>query len=670
MEEQLSKVTGQSEGRPRTRFLKREDIKLFINLLICITVPFFIFWGIEILTRGMEGSITYMKTYPKTALLNYMVLLITTSPALLFKRTHMVALVLNIPWVVASCASYILVKVRSVPFIWADLYCFGDGMSIADQYITKRMVIKLVILLVVGLIVLFTCYKVSFKKYPITRMKRILAMVLVLGIGLLGRGVLMKSGGMERNPWDTMEAYKRNGFVWSFSDSFLATFRKKPEGYSQKAMNEIKKNLEELPKAEDKRMPNMIFVQIEGVIDPLTIPNVKFSGDPIPNIRKYLTENYSGKLQVPTIGGGTARTEFEVLSGVNMNYLAPGEIPYTSGLTSLGPVETIAYVLKEKGYATTGIHNYAGNFYSRDTVYKNLGFDRYITMETMYPIERQNGWPKDEVLVEYIKRTLEKTEEKDFIFAITASTHGAHQYNYDPEKNDTVIKVTGDYSEEALNQLQIYVDRVHRADEVFAQLVEYVNSLEEDTIVVMYPDHYPTLDVLKTIPAEERYQTFYYIIDNQNKIEPSQNNDIEAYELYTHVFNLVGMQGGIMSDFQSYYSKREDYQEKLQKVQYDMLFGKKYITDKEAILTPTIIQIGLEQVQIDNVQYEGTDAIITGKNFTTSSRIFMNGRKVETEFVSDTKLIAHYVKEPPEEVVVKQVARYDKAIATSEVYKK
>ena len=670
MEKQL--VGGQVRELPSSKktFLKEDDKKLFVNIGICILIPFFIFFGIEILSRGVQGSITYIKTYPKTAVLNYMVLLITISPALFFKRTAMAALILNIPWVAASCASYILVKVRSVPFIWADLYCFGDGMSIADQYITKKMIIKLIILLIAGLIVLGICYKVHFKEYKVSWMRRGLAVVFVLIIGLTGRGLLMKNGGMERNPWDTMEAYKRNGFAWSFSDSFLATFRKKPEGYSQKAMHAIQDTLQAIPKKEDERTPNIVFVQIEAVIDPLTIPKVELSGDPIPNIRKYMTENYSGKLQVPTIGGGTARTEFEVLSGINMNYLAPGEIPYTSGLTSLGPVETIAYVLKEKGYSTTGIHNYAGNFYSRDTVYKNLGFDRYITMETMYPIERQNGWPKDDILIDYIDKTLKKTAEKDFIFTITASTHGAHQYNYDPEKNDTVIKVSGDYEQKALDQLQIYVDRIHRADEVFAKLVDYVNSLEEDTILVMYPDHYPTLDVLKTIPAEERYQTFYYIIDNQNKIEATQNNDLEAYELYTRVLNLLGMRGGIMSDFHNSYIREEDYQTKLKMLQYDMLFGKKYIVNKEVALSPTIIQIGLEPVEIHEVHYQGTDAIIMGKNFTASSHVFINNKRVETEFVDDTKLIAHNVKESTEEVIVKQVARYDKAIAASEPYKK
>ena len=50
--------------------------------------------------------------------------------------------------------------------------------------------------------------------------------------------------------------------------------------------------------------------------------------NPIPTFHN-LEKNYtSGYLTVPVVGAGTANTEFEVLSGMSMQYFGTGEYPY------------------------------------------------------------------------------------------------------------------------------------------------------------------------------------------------------------------------------------------------------------------------------------------------------------------------------------------------------
>ena len=44
------------------------------------------------------------------------------------------------------------------------------------------------------------------------------------------------------------------------------------------------------------------------------------------------SEYSSGYCQVPSIGAGTANTEFEMLTGMSMRYFGPGEYPYKSYL--------------------------------------------------------------------------------------------------------------------------------------------------------------------------------------------------------------------------------------------------------------------------------------------------------------------------------------------------
>ena len=91
-----------------------------------------------------------------------------------------------------------------------------------------------------------------------------------------------------------------------------------------------------------------------------------------------MKENTSGYMNVPTTGGGTARTEFEMLTGSNFDYLLEGEIPYTS-IVKEKPSNSLATTLKKQGFGVQAIHNFKGNFYNRDKGYKNLGFDTYTS---------------------------------------------------------------------------------------------------------------------------------------------------------------------------------------------------------------------------------------------------------------------------------------------------
>ena len=85
-----------------------------------------------------------------------------------------------------------------------------------------------------------------------------------------------------------------------------------------------------------------------------------------------LKEAYSsGYLTVPVVGAGTANTEFEVLTGMSSRFFGPGEYPFQTCLKDQ-TVESVAYDLKENGYATHAIHNHRAAFYSRNEVYPNL----------------------------------------------------------------------------------------------------------------------------------------------------------------------------------------------------------------------------------------------------------------------------------------------------------
>ena len=145
----------------------------------------------------------------------------------------------------------------------------------------------------------------------------------------------------------------------------------KPYGYGEKSIEELTGWEKEVP----EKLPNIIFVQLESFFDVKTVEYLRCSEDPIPYFRS-LMENYSsGAFKVPSVGAGTANTEFETISGMNMRYFGPGEYPHKTILKKT-TCDSVPYALKEIGYNTHAIHNNKATFYSRvgfkSQIWKNV----------------------------------------------------------------------------------------------------------------------------------------------------------------------------------------------------------------------------------------------------------------------------------------------------------
>ena len=66
---------------------------------------------------------------------------------------------------------------------------------------------------------------------------------------------------------------------------------------------------------------------MESLFDIGELNDVEFSDDVLPNINA-LQEKGGGLFEVPVIGAGTVNTEFEVLTGMNMDDFGAGEYPF------------------------------------------------------------------------------------------------------------------------------------------------------------------------------------------------------------------------------------------------------------------------------------------------------------------------------------------------------
>lgn len=622
---------------------------------------------IELLQRAsIIKTITFIFGSFSLFLLNYFIFLSATSIAFLFKKTKSVYAIIAGIIMIFSIGGAVIMKFRGSPLTAADLYSIKDGLSIAQEYLNVFQMILIGIVLIALIVLIVFCFKRE-KKSEYFSYKRNIALIIIptilLTFGIYKYNDIQKKIKIYR--WDLTSTYSNNGFLFSFINSSFELIPQKPESYNETRMTEIKDKLDSATAtvSNTKVKPNIIVVQLESFVDPYRLKGVKFEEDPIPNIRKLSQQGPNGLITVPSFGGGTVRTEFEVLTGYSANNLGPGEIPNNTVLKKQS-VESLAYILKKQGYQTTAIHDYLGNFYNRDTVYSNFGFDNLVTMEYMDDLKYTYNYPSDMNNLASIEQVLSR-KEPQFIFNVAVESHGPYDKSYNAKK----YTVSGNISNEDRNQIQEYVDKAHEVDNYVKALIDYVEKSGEPTIIAMYGDHLPALSAINNkdiFPQDEKYKPEYFIWSNIG-VKPKKQ-DISAYQLSTYILNLAGIDGSIMPTFHKMYSQDANYMDYLKDVQYDQLYGKDYLEGTD-LYKKSDLQLGLNPITITKAYIQGKQLVVEGDNLTKASKVIVDGKQLQTTYESKNKIVATGFKDNVKEVKVGQVGMYDKVLSETEKIK-
>lgn len=606
-------------------------------------------------------------------ILNYLIFLSLTSIALLFKKPKTLYFLISGIILCLAIASAVVMKFRGTPLTAGDMYSIKDGISIAKNYLGDNFIIIIGAIIIIAIIVLVISFlkEKSLKEFSFKRSLFIIVIptiVITAGVYKLDNSI----GLIKNYNWDLAQTYKSNGFLVSYYKSIRELKPEKPENYTKENIDRIKDNLTNKAinvSNNSEENPNIIVVQLESFLDPYRLKGIKLSKDPIPNIRKLEAEGPHGLMGVPTYGGGTVRTEFEVLTGYSAANLGAGEIPNNTILKKQA-VESLANILKEDGYDVTAIHNYEGNFYDRDTVYSNFGFDKFVSMEYIKDLKYNdyNGkseYPADISNIEPIKEILSNEKQPQFIFNVAVETHGPYSEKYIPV--DGKYTVEGNITEEERNQLQEYVDRLSAVDNYVAELVNVVKATGKPTIIAFYSDHLPMLKILDNpnIFPENKYQSNYFIWSNMGT-KPKEEN-IMAYQLSTRILDIAGINKGIMPLFHKNNEGKENYSKDFKNLQYDQLSGENYL-GAEKPKKAKDMQLGLEQIKITNAYNFNGNLVVDGENFTSASKVFIDNKEMATEFVSPNQLIVY---NEPNEINFKvcQVGKGNKKLSFTEEYR-
>lgn len=645
--------------------VNKESIR---EVLLWLIGGLFLLFITEFLLRG---KIRYVKLLllnkPGVFLVNFLLILILTSFIFILKRKKTFYFLMSFIILTISCVSKYLYKVRGVPFTFSDIYSIGEGLEIAGNYVTLPMVVGVLIFLILIISITIILFKQEKNNKRIRSLSNVLLMIILMITFPIITKYQYDKGNMSYIRWDITASYKKNGYVFSTIESAVKYIRVKPKGYSKKAIEEIRDKVDEKEKEDNRKIignkPNIIFIQLEAFMDPTKIKEAKFSEDPIPNFRKICDENKGYMANVPTTGGGTVRTEYEVMTGNNIDYLTPGEIPYNTILKGKY-YNSIATTLKSQGYGAHAIHNFQGNFYTRNNAYEKLGFDTFTSIEYMNGYEKnERGWVKDKILTKYIKKALSSTEGSDLVYTIAVQGHSSYP-NDSLKLYDFPIKVSGKLSDVDKNQLYYYVNQLKETDEFIGDVMDMVDNSKEDTLVVFYSDHMPALNLFQNdkfyLDAYEAPFAFYSNFEMNN----FDFNKIEAYNISSLALELAGVEYGPMEKFRVYLSDDKNYESYEALLEYDMLFGKNYYLKRDEKPEKSTMKMGLNDITVTSLEYEKDYIIIQGSNFTENSAVYIDNKKVDTIFINDKTLKIKMIK-TGDTLQVKQLGRNDGLLSKS-----
>ena len=518
-----------------------------LSLIMLFIAPAATFYLLEWYTHNPFET---MKTTPQVLNL-IMFELLALLLFSVFGKLHVALMAETLFFAIYGLANYFVLNFRSVPIQPWDLLSIGTAASVAGNYdytLDRQallVVLGFLFLLILEFFCRFTLKKGTWK----LRLPMAATLVVMLGaFGLMFHSdeiVEQKLRLYNKLFTPTTISYK-NGTALAFVMELRYLSVDKPAGYNADTAAQELAALEEESMSEpamagagsdEGEFPNIIVIMDEAFSDPAILGDFTVNQEYMPFVHSLLdgAENtVSGWLNVSVLGGNTANTEFEYLTGNTMAFLPQGSIPYQQYIK--GETPSLASHLAGLGYQTVAMHPYNASGWDRDTVYPAMGFSEMYFLPDFDNATKVRNYVSDQSDFEKIVEIYEnKGDNPLFLFNVTMQNHSSYTESFD--NFDPQIEVEG--GSQTLNN---YLSLLSLSDAALGELISYFEEQEEDTIIVFFGDHQTTNSVIEpilkqngksssTLTEEEqadRYKVPFFIwanfdIEEETGVETSVN---------------------------------------------------------------------------------------------------------------------------------------------------
>ena len=643
---------------------RHERRYLLLMFLSAVLINLYMEVFARVTTGPLEGF-RWAVTHPLIFLFNTLFIFASMTFALLFRRRRFAWFIISLVWIALGTVNGAILLSRMTPFTLYDLQNVADGLTIATTYYSMTQITLAIIvaaLLIAAIIMIF----IRSEKWQNISYKKSIAVILASVLLTVGATFgMIETGRVDTFFGNLNYAYRDYGLAYCFLTTSVSGGISKPKGYSAELIadilvNKTERGLDTILEQKDDSLdhPNIIVLQMESFTVAQDYANIEVSRDPTPVFNELYANYSSGSFEVPACGAGTANTEFEVLTGISAKFFGPGEYPYKGRLRE-HTLESMAYVARSHGYECSALHDHRALFYNRNEVYANMGFDTFTSVEYMNHVSfTPTNWCKDTVLTGEIMDIMQSTEERDFMHVISVEGHGA--YPTERVFRNPYTEVTAP-DEETKWKYEYYLNECHEMDTFIGDLIAAIEESGEPTVMIIYGDHIPALDVKEeNYKQKDLYSTRYVIWDNIGL--PKEDADIHSYQSGAILLEDAGLEHeGILFDYQqSNAPDSEGYLADQEALAYDMLYGKQYCYGEKNPYERVDMQMGHKKIEIRDVVKIGDRYYIRGKNFTERSIISLEGRQLSTVYLSPT-LLALNQKIDKEDIGKLEVSQVDKS---------
>lgn len=522
-----------------------------IRILFALVIPLGCFYTFETLTHQMSTMIELAKRL-NIAFYYWLFLFVF----FIAGRTSISMAICVAAIAIIGVGNYFVVMFRSNPIVPWDIYSFETAMSVADNYVFSvdwalaEHIAMFILMLIVGV------------RTNIRLNKKILRPILTVAmcipayfyISYLWQDNLERNTGLNDTLFNAKYMRSKDGFFVSFILDIHFLQIEEPKNYSDEYALSLL-NEQEVEKVETpEELPDIIAIMDETFSDPAVLGEFETNKDYMPFVHSILrgevANTISGYTDVSVLGGNTANSEFEFLTGNSMAFFPNGSVPYLQYIRD--GISTIVPQLEEYGYTTYGTHPYRAKGWNREFIYDLMGFD-YRYFQGSFPFEdKLRNYVSDEADFKSILEWRNNTEGPFFMFNVTMQNHSNYGGDFDNFDPQIVAKFKNTYSNKYLNQ---YLSLMYETDQDVASLLSELSQSDRKTIVVFWGDHQPNDYVVRPIYKEygldfdnqtyeqqqQRQKTPFFIWANYD-IQEQTNVEISLNYLNILLFETAGLQ--------------------------------------------------------------------------------------------------------------------------------
>jgi hypothetical protein len=247
-------------------------------------------------------------------------------------------------------------------------------------------------------------------------------------------------------------------------------------------------------------LPHVVIVLSESFWDPTLLDGVAIAPDPLRHFRALAAGSNGCAVNTisPIFGGYTCNAEFELLTGISIATLGKRAVPHRQGFRAHVP--SLPAVFKHNGYHTTAIHPFLPDFWNRDVIYPQIGFDEFIHIDAIRHRRVAGKFIGDDALADEAIGLLAAATGPTFLFIVTMQNHspyGDHRYG-----NVELETVQVSKSSVSVDAVRDYVRGVRDADAMVHKLTNYLKGYPRRTLLLFVGDHQPNLIPKETTPGQ------------------------------------------------------------------------------------------------------------------------------------------------------------------------